>query len=157
MYHWCALLKDHSSLTTPYRRVTHHFCFLTVFARILRAPASHNVTFGSFVTLRCTATGMPVPTITWIENGNAVSAIWMGLVWGRLTAGEFQDRPQICRANLVSFTGPTASPFFKAFQYFCPRSRCHKNRALWIFFFPCIIGKSRKSNFSLCLCVRGKR
>ncbi|XP_073082451.1 muscle, skeletal receptor tyrosine-protein kinase isoform X1 [Manis javanica] len=45
-----------------------------VFARILRAPASHNVTFGSFVTLRCTATGMPVPTITWIENGNAVSS-----------------------------------------------------------------------------------
>nr|XP_058928215.1 muscle, skeletal receptor tyrosine-protein kinase isoform X4 [Kogia breviceps] len=42
-----------------------------VFARILRPPESHNVTFGSFVTLRCTATGIPVPTITWIENGNA--------------------------------------------------------------------------------------
>ncbi|XP_043831813.1 muscle, skeletal receptor tyrosine-protein kinase isoform X1 [Dromiciops gliroides] len=45
-----------------------------VFARILRAPESHNVTFGSVVTLRCTATGIPVPTITWLENGNAVSA-----------------------------------------------------------------------------------
>ncbi|XP_022434786.1 muscle, skeletal receptor tyrosine-protein kinase isoform X4 [Phocoena sinus] len=45
-----------------------------VFARILRPPESHNVTFGSFVTLRCTATGIPVPTITWIENGNAVSS-----------------------------------------------------------------------------------
>ncbi|XP_023608987.1 muscle, skeletal receptor tyrosine-protein kinase isoform X5 [Myotis lucifugus] len=45
-----------------------------VFARILRTPESHNVTFGSFVTLRCTATGIPVPTITWIENGNAVSS-----------------------------------------------------------------------------------
>ncbi|XP_066221723.1 muscle, skeletal receptor tyrosine-protein kinase isoform X7 [Saccopteryx leptura] len=45
-----------------------------VFARILRAPESHNVTFGSFVTLRCTATGIPVPTINWIENGNAVSS-----------------------------------------------------------------------------------
>ncbi|XP_065803217.1 muscle, skeletal receptor tyrosine-protein kinase isoform X2 [Muntiacus reevesi] len=45
-----------------------------VFARILRAPESHNVTFGSFVTLRCTATGIPVPTITWIENGIAVSS-----------------------------------------------------------------------------------
>ncbi|XP_037350274.1 muscle, skeletal receptor tyrosine-protein kinase isoform X2 [Talpa occidentalis] len=45
-----------------------------VFARILRAPESHNVTFGSFVTLRCTATGIPVPTITWIENGNAISS-----------------------------------------------------------------------------------
>nr|KAF6331951.1 muscle associated receptor tyrosine kinase [Pipistrellus kuhlii] len=45
-----------------------------VFARILRAPESHNVTFGSFVTLRCMATGIPVPTITWFENGNAVSS-----------------------------------------------------------------------------------
>ncbi|XP_076699307.1 muscle, skeletal receptor tyrosine-protein kinase isoform X2 [Callospermophilus lateralis] len=45
-----------------------------VFARILRAPESHNVSFGSFVTLRCTATGIPVPTISWIENGNAVSS-----------------------------------------------------------------------------------
>ncbi|XP_007645690.1 muscle, skeletal receptor tyrosine-protein kinase isoform X7 [Cricetulus griseus] len=45
-----------------------------VFARILRAPESHNVTFGSFVTLRCTAIGIPVPTISWIENGNAVSS-----------------------------------------------------------------------------------
>ncbi|XP_004711012.1 muscle, skeletal receptor tyrosine-protein kinase isoform X4 [Echinops telfairi] len=45
-----------------------------VFARILRSPESHNATFGSFVTLRCTATGIPVPTITWIENGNAVSS-----------------------------------------------------------------------------------
>ncbi|XP_004677497.1 PREDICTED: muscle, skeletal receptor tyrosine-protein kinase isoform X2 [Condylura cristata] len=45
-----------------------------VFARILRAPESRNVTFGSFVTLRCTATGIPVPSITWIENGNAISS-----------------------------------------------------------------------------------
>uniref|UniRef100_A0A8C3FPR9 receptor protein-tyrosine kinase n=1 Tax=Chrysemys picta bellii TaxID=8478 RepID=A0A8C3FPR9_CHRPI len=45
-----------------------------VFARILKAPESHNVTFGSVVTLRCTATGIPVPTITWLENGKAVSA-----------------------------------------------------------------------------------
>uniref|UniRef100_A0A674JBM4 receptor protein-tyrosine kinase n=1 Tax=Terrapene triunguis TaxID=2587831 RepID=A0A674JBM4_9SAUR len=45
-----------------------------VFARILKAPESHNVTFGSVVTLRCTATGIPVPTVTWLENGKAVSA-----------------------------------------------------------------------------------
>nr|XP_014426423.1 muscle, skeletal receptor tyrosine-protein kinase isoform X3 [Pelodiscus sinensis] len=45
-----------------------------VFARILKAPESHNVTFGSVVTLRCTATGIPIPTITWLENGKAVSA-----------------------------------------------------------------------------------
>ncbi|XP_035746700.1 muscle, skeletal receptor tyrosine-protein kinase isoform X1 [Egretta garzetta] len=45
-----------------------------IFARILKAPESHNITFGSVVTLRCTATGLPVPTITWLENGKAVSA-----------------------------------------------------------------------------------
>ncbi|XP_036259174.1 muscle, skeletal receptor tyrosine-protein kinase isoform X3 [Molothrus ater] len=46
---------------------------LTVFARILKAPESQNITFGSVVTLRCTATGLPVPTVTWLENGKAVS------------------------------------------------------------------------------------
>ncbi|XP_049650842.1 muscle, skeletal receptor tyrosine-protein kinase isoform X2 [Accipiter gentilis] len=45
-----------------------------VFARILKAPESQNVTFGSVVTLRCAATGLPVPTVTWLENGKAVSA-----------------------------------------------------------------------------------
>ncbi|XP_050185325.1 muscle, skeletal receptor tyrosine-protein kinase isoform X2 [Myiozetetes cayanensis] len=45
-----------------------------VFARILKAPESQNITFGSVVTLRCTATGLPVPTVTWLENGKAVSA-----------------------------------------------------------------------------------
>ncbi|XP_073202394.1 muscle, skeletal receptor tyrosine-protein kinase isoform X3 [Lepidochelys kempii] len=44
-----------------------------VFARILKAPESHNVTFGSVVTLRCAATGIPIPTVTWLENGKAVS------------------------------------------------------------------------------------
>ncbi|KAG8508576.1 Muscle, skeletal receptor tyrosine-protein kinase, partial [Galemys pyrenaicus] len=56
------------------KRILTTSVFPTVFARILRAPESHNVTFGSFVTLRCTATGIPVPTITWIENGNAISS-----------------------------------------------------------------------------------
>ncbi|XP_035166712.1 muscle, skeletal receptor tyrosine-protein kinase [Oxyura jamaicensis] len=45
-----------------------------VFARILKAPESQNVTFGSVVMLRCTAAGAPVPTVTWLENGKAVSA-----------------------------------------------------------------------------------
>ncbi|XP_051498563.1 muscle, skeletal receptor tyrosine-protein kinase isoform X5 [Apus apus] len=45
-----------------------------VFARILKAPESQNITFGSVVTLRCTAIGLPVPTVTWLENGKAVSA-----------------------------------------------------------------------------------
>lgn len=47
---------------------------LAVFARILKAPESQNITFGSVVTLQCTATGLPVPTVTWLENGKAVSA-----------------------------------------------------------------------------------
>ncbi|XP_069097030.1 muscle, skeletal receptor tyrosine-protein kinase [Pleurodeles waltl] len=41
-------------------------------ARILKAPESQNVTFGSEVVLQCTATGIPVPTIRWLENGKAV-------------------------------------------------------------------------------------
>lgn len=49
-------------------------CSSAVFARILKAPESQNVTFGSVVTLRCAATGLPVPTVTWLENGKAVSA-----------------------------------------------------------------------------------
>ncbi|PNJ72567.1 muscle, skeletal receptor tyrosine-protein kinase [Pongo abelii] len=61
-----------NSLGTAYSKVVK--LEVEVFARILRAPESHNVTFGSFVTLYCTATGIPVPTITWIENGNAVSS-----------------------------------------------------------------------------------
>ncbi|XP_074992473.1 muscle, skeletal receptor tyrosine-protein kinase isoform X3 [Calonectris borealis] len=48
--------------------------FTKFFARILKAPESQNITFGSVVTLRCAATGLPVPTITWLENGKAVSA-----------------------------------------------------------------------------------
>lgn len=48
-------------------------CSPAVFARILKAPESQNITFGSVVTLRCTATGLPVPTISWLENGKAVS------------------------------------------------------------------------------------
>ncbi|KAM6169149.1 muscle, skeletal receptor tyrosine-protein kinase isoform 6-T6 [Rhynchocyon petersi] len=61
-----------NSLGTAYSKLVK--LEVEVFARILRSPESHNVTFGSFVTLRCTATGIPVPTITWIENGNAVSS-----------------------------------------------------------------------------------
>ncbi|KAM9081925.1 muscle, skeletal receptor tyrosine-protein kinase isoform 6-T6 [Megaptera novaeangliae] len=61
-----------NSLGTAYSKLAK--LEVEVFARILRPPESHNVTFGSFVTLRCIATGIPVPTITWIENGNAVSS-----------------------------------------------------------------------------------
>ncbi|XP_020029390.1 muscle, skeletal receptor tyrosine-protein kinase isoform X6 [Castor canadensis] len=61
-----------NSLGTAYSKLVK--LEVEVFARILRAPESHNVTFGSFVTLRCIATGIPVPTISWIENGNAVSS-----------------------------------------------------------------------------------
>ncbi|XP_063311337.1 muscle, skeletal receptor tyrosine-protein kinase [Pelobates fuscus] len=43
-----------------------------VVARILKGPESQNVTFGSEVSLRCTAAGLPVPSIRWFENGKAV-------------------------------------------------------------------------------------
>uniref|UniRef100_A0A8C3YQ79 receptor protein-tyrosine kinase n=1 Tax=Catagonus wagneri TaxID=51154 RepID=A0A8C3YQ79_9CETA len=68
--HYRCVAKN--SLGTAYSKLVK--LEVEVFARILRAPESYNVTFGSFVTLRCTATGIPVPTITWIENGNAVSS-----------------------------------------------------------------------------------
>ncbi|XP_066221722.1 muscle, skeletal receptor tyrosine-protein kinase isoform X6 [Saccopteryx leptura] len=68
--HYRCVAKN--SLGTAYSKLVK--LEVEVFARILRAPESHNVTFGSFVTLRCTATGIPVPTINWIENGNAVSS-----------------------------------------------------------------------------------
>ncbi|XP_053512559.1 muscle, skeletal receptor tyrosine-protein kinase isoform X1 [Artibeus jamaicensis] len=68
--HYRCVAKN--SLGTAYSKLVK--LEVEVFARILRAPESHNVTFGSFVTLRCTAIGIPVPTITWIENGNAVSS-----------------------------------------------------------------------------------
>lgn len=51
-----------------------------VFARILKAPESRNITFGSVVTMRCVATGLPVPTVTWLENGKAVSASFFMLL-----------------------------------------------------------------------------
>uniref|UniRef100_A0A8C5P6Y5 receptor protein-tyrosine kinase n=1 Tax=Leptobrachium leishanense TaxID=445787 RepID=A0A8C5P6Y5_9ANUR len=43
-----------------------------VVARILKGPESQNVTFGTEVSLRCTASGLPVPSIRWFENGKAV-------------------------------------------------------------------------------------
>uniref|UniRef100_A0A3B4XPT7 receptor protein-tyrosine kinase n=1 Tax=Seriola lalandi dorsalis TaxID=1841481 RepID=A0A3B4XPT7_SERLL len=43
-------------------------------ARILRVPKEKRVAYGSQITLDCNATGNPIPTITWLENGNTVSA-----------------------------------------------------------------------------------
>ncbi|XP_040216595.1 muscle, skeletal receptor tyrosine-protein kinase isoform X1 [Rana temporaria] len=44
-----------------------------VLAKIIKAPESKNVTFGAEVSLKCAATGIPVPSIRWFENGKAVS------------------------------------------------------------------------------------
>ncbi|XP_053267653.1 muscle, skeletal receptor tyrosine-protein kinase [Pleuronectes platessa] len=42
-------------------------------ARILRVPKEKRVAYGSQISLDCNATGNPIPTITWLENGNTVS------------------------------------------------------------------------------------
>ncbi|XP_067839673.1 muscle, skeletal receptor tyrosine-protein kinase [Heptranchias perlo] len=46
-------------------------------ARIVKAPASRNISFGSEVILQCKATGFPIPTIKWLENGRAVPMVSM--------------------------------------------------------------------------------
>uniref|UniRef100_A0A672J1W3 receptor protein-tyrosine kinase n=1 Tax=Salarias fasciatus TaxID=181472 RepID=A0A672J1W3_SALFA len=42
-------------------------------SRILRVPKEKRVAYGSQVSLECNATGNPIPTITWLENGNTIS------------------------------------------------------------------------------------
>ncbi|XP_037548589.1 muscle, skeletal receptor tyrosine-protein kinase [Nematolebias whitei] len=42
-------------------------------ARILRVPKEKRVEYGSQISLDCNATGNPIPTITWLENGNTIS------------------------------------------------------------------------------------
>uniref|UniRef100_H3BWN1 receptor protein-tyrosine kinase n=1 Tax=Tetraodon nigroviridis TaxID=99883 RepID=H3BWN1_TETNG len=42
-------------------------------ARILQVPKESKVAYGGLVSLQCNATGNPVPTITWLENGNTIS------------------------------------------------------------------------------------
>uniref|UniRef100_A0A8D0E761 receptor protein-tyrosine kinase n=1 Tax=Salvator merianae TaxID=96440 RepID=A0A8D0E761_SALMN len=68
--HYSCIAKN--SLGTAYSKRV--MLEVEVFARILKAPESYNVSFGSMVTLRCEATGIPTPTVTWLENGKAVSA-----------------------------------------------------------------------------------
>ncbi|XP_056322391.1 muscle, skeletal receptor tyrosine-protein kinase [Danio aesculapii] len=42
-------------------------------AKILNVPKEKRVQIGSEVTLECNATGNPIPSITWLENGNTIS------------------------------------------------------------------------------------
>ncbi|CAL8318162.1 unnamed protein product [Lota lota] len=42
-------------------------------ARILRVPEEKRVAYGAHVSLECHATGNPVPSISWLENGDTVS------------------------------------------------------------------------------------
>ncbi|TRZ04376.1 hypothetical protein DNTS_018785 [Danionella cerebrum] len=39
-------------------------------AKILKVPKEKKVQIGSEVSLECSATGNPIPSITWLENGN---------------------------------------------------------------------------------------
>ncbi|PKU44338.1 skeletal receptor tyrosine-protein kinase [Limosa lapponica baueri] len=86
-----------------------------VFARILKAPESQNITFGSVVTLRCTATGLPVPTITWLENGKAerfedkVKPSWPKSASSRLTYLGISDLGK----ELAKITTSPTLPYFE--------------------------------------------
>ncbi|XP_053196527.1 muscle, skeletal receptor tyrosine-protein kinase [Scomber japonicus] len=42
-------------------------------ARILRVPRDKSVVYNSQISLECNATGNPIPTITWLENGDTIS------------------------------------------------------------------------------------
>uniref|UniRef100_A0A671RJD4 Muscle, skeletal receptor tyrosine protein kinase-like n=1 Tax=Sinocyclocheilus anshuiensis TaxID=1608454 RepID=A0A671RJD4_9TELE len=44
-------------------------------AKILKVPKEKKVQIGSEVTLECNATGNPIPSITWLENGNTVNPL----------------------------------------------------------------------------------
>ncbi|KAE8632690.1 hypothetical protein XENTR_v10001635 [Xenopus tropicalis] len=66
--HYRCVAKN--SLGTAYSKAA--LLEVEVVARILKAPESQNVTFGAEVFLQCTASGLPVPSIRWFENGKPV-------------------------------------------------------------------------------------
>ncbi|XP_053555980.1 muscle, skeletal receptor tyrosine-protein kinase [Bombina bombina] len=76
-----------------------------VVARIIKSPESQNVTFGSDVSLRCTAEGLPVPTIRWFENGKAVPAesveetVKDGVIFSKLHVYATRPRLFTCMAD----------------------------------------------------------
>ncbi|XP_030623307.1 muscle, skeletal receptor tyrosine-protein kinase isoform X1 [Chanos chanos] len=41
-------------------------------AKIIKVPKEQKVPFGTEVALECNATGNPIPSITWLENGNTI-------------------------------------------------------------------------------------
>ncbi|GCC29613.1 hypothetical protein chiPu_0008056 [Chiloscyllium punctatum] len=61
-------------------------------ARIVKAPTSQNVSFGSEVTLQCKATGVPIPTIKWLENGKPVSMV---LIENRIKGEVIESRLRV--------------------------------------------------------------
>ncbi|XP_078070175.1 muscle, skeletal receptor tyrosine-protein kinase [Mustelus asterias] len=61
-------------------------------ARIVKAPTSQNVSFGSEVILQCKATGFPIPTIKWLENGKAVPRV---LVENRIKGELMESRLRV--------------------------------------------------------------
>ncbi|XP_048476112.1 muscle, skeletal receptor tyrosine protein kinase-like [Rhincodon typus] len=61
-------------------------------ARIVKAPTSQNVSFGSEVILQCKATGFPIPTIKWLENGKPVSTV---LIENRIKGEVMESRLRV--------------------------------------------------------------
>ncbi|TMS08539.1 Muscle, skeletal receptor tyrosine protein kinase [Larimichthys crocea] len=75
-------------------------------ARILRVPKEKRVAYGSQISLECNATGNPIPTITWLENGNTIS----GASVEETLAGEyFQNthplKVQLGPGNIITAEG----------------------------------------------------
>lgn len=54
-------------------------------ARILKVPREKKVQIGSEVTLECNATGNPIPSITWLENGNTVNPLLYKILYSHFS------------------------------------------------------------------------
>ncbi|XP_032874052.1 muscle, skeletal receptor tyrosine-protein kinase isoform X2 [Amblyraja radiata] len=70
-------------------------------ARIVKAPTSQNVSFGSEVTLQCKAAGFPIPTIKWLENGRALPK---GSIQNRIMGEVMESRLRVYITRPSLFT-----------------------------------------------------
>ena len=142
-----AFSEEQSSLTIPYRSVAHYFCFPNSFCQnpagswipqchlwLLcdpalysnRHPCPHHHLDWEWKCCECRLCGDLSGEDSWVVDFR--------------TDHIFAESPWLL--SLV----PPAPPFVKAFQYFHPTSHCHRNWTAWVYFFPFIVGNSRKAN-----------